>query len=74
MYAKWVNFQVLGWVIIALMLTILSSQVRVTTSMRLQNGRQVHVRSSTNAEPEQKKIYQVLNLPNRPGKTVKTFV
>lgn len=53
---------------------IMSSQVRVTTSMRLQDGRQVHIRSSTNAEPEQKEIHQALGFSNRPGKIVKTFV
>lgn len=53
---------------------MMSSQVRITTSMRLQDGRQVHIRSSTNAEPEQKKIYQALGFSNRPGKTIKTFI
>jgi len=53
---------------------IMSSQVRVTSTMRLQDGRQVHIRSTANAEPEQKEIYQILKLPNRPGHTIKTFV
>lgn len=50
------------------------TQVRVTTSMRAKDGRQLSVRSSTIAEPTQKDLYTALDISPRPGKTIKTFV
>jgi hypothetical protein len=49
----------------------LSVQRRVTTSLRRRDGRTVHVRKSTVAEPALLKIYQALNINPAPGGTKK---
>ena len=50
---------------------ILTVQCRVTSSMRRSDGRTVHVRKSTVAEPALMKIYQALNINHAPGGTKK---
>jgi hypothetical protein len=52
----------------------LASEGRVTTTLRLRDGRHVHLRQATPPEPEQRAIYQALGLPSLPGRTEKTFV
>ena len=49
----------------------LSVQRRVTSSMRRRDGRTLHIRKSTVAEPDLQKIYQVLKLNSAPGGTKK---
>jgi len=49
----------------------LSVQRRITTSLRRRDGRTVHVRKSTVAEPDLMKIYQALNINPAPGGTKK---
>jgi transposase len=49
----------------------LSVQHRVTSSMRRRDGRTIHIRKSTVAEPDLRKIYQALKLNPAPGKTKK---
>jgi hypothetical protein len=53
---------------------LLASQVRVTTTLRLRDGRQAHLRKATQPEPETRAIYQALGLPNLPGRTEKTVI
>jgi hypothetical protein len=50
---------------------ILSVQRRVTTSMRRRDGRTIHVRKSTVAEPALMAIYQALGINLAPGGTKK---
>ena len=52
----------------------MQSQVRVTTAMRLENGKQLRVRSTTCSETFHKKIYKALEISNCPGKTIKTII
>ena len=49
----------------------LSVQRRVTASLRRKDGRTLHVRKSTGAEPALMKIYQALNINPAPGGTKK---
>jgi transposase len=49
----------------------LSVQRRVTTSMRRRDGRTIHIRKSTNAEPDLQQIYKALKLNLAPGGTKK---
>lgn len=49
----------------------LSVQRRVTTSMRRKDGRTIHVRKSTVAEPALMKLYRVLGISPAPGGTKK---
>ena len=49
----------------------LAVQCRVTSSLRRRDGRTVHVRKSTVAEPALMKIYQALNINPAPGGTKK---
>lgn len=49
----------------------LSIQRRNTTSMRRSDGRSIHIRKSTSAEPDLMEIYKALNLNSAPGGTVK---
>lgn len=46
-------------------------QRRVTTSLRRKDGRTVHLRKSTLAEPELMTIYQALQINPAPGGTKK---
>ena len=49
----------------------LSIQHRNTTSMRRSNGRTIHLRKSTNAEPDLMEIYKALKLNSNPRGTIK---
>jgi transposase len=53
---------------------ILSVQRRVTASFRRRDGRTLHVRKSTVAEPELKAIYEALGLDTTPGETKKLII
>lgn len=58
----------------ALLRERLNAQVRVTASFRRPDGRALHVRKATQAEPEQAVIYQALALNPSPGGVTKTLV
>ena len=47
---------------------ILSGQIRVTACFRRADGRVIHIRRATRAEPRQRKIYGALGLDPEPGK------
>jgi transposase len=53
---------------------ILASQCRVTATFRRADGRILHVRKATRAEPEALAIYQALKLNPAPGGIVKMIV
>jgi transposase len=40
----------------------MSTQVRVTTSVKTQEGKQLHIRATTQPEPFHKKIFRALNI------------
>jgi len=48
----------------------LSNHVRITTSMKRDDGKIIHIRP----EMFHKRIYDALRLPHRPGKTVRTIL
>jgi len=52
----------------------LSTHVRITTTMKRDDGKMIHIRKSCRPEPFQIQIYDALNLPRRPGKTTKTIL
>ncbi|MEN6432966.1 MAG: transposase, partial [Smithella sp.] len=52
----------------------LSTHMRITTTMKRDNGKMIHIRKSTRSEPFHVQIYDALNLPHRPGKTIKTVL
>ncbi len=52
----------------------LSTHVRITTTMKRDDGKIIHIRKSTRPEPFHKKIYDALGLPSRPGVTIKTIL
>ena len=52
----------------------LATQVRITTTMKAKDGKMIHIRKSSRAELSHKTICDALNLPNQPGKTVKTIL
>jgi len=52
----------------------LAGQCRVTATFRRADGRTLHVRKATRAEPEALAIYQALNLNPAPGGIVKMIV
>jgi transposase len=53
---------------------ILESQCRITATFRRADGRTLHVRKATRAEPDALAIYQALNLNPAPGGIVKMIV
>jgi transposase len=52
----------------------LSTQVRITTTMKRKDNKVVHIRKSSKAEPSHQAIYDALNLLHKPGKIVKTIL
>ncbi len=54
--------------------TVLGRQMRVTATFARKDGRVLHVRKSTQPEPELKELYHQLNLPPLPGSVVKTLI
>ena len=47
---------------------------RLTVSMQCRNGSTVHVRKSAQPDPDQQRIYSLLNIKHHPGDTVKTTI
>lgn len=52
----------------------LSTQVRVTTTMKRKDGKVIRIRKSSKAEPSHQVIYDALNVAYQPGRTVKTVL
>jgi len=52
----------------------LLTQVRVSTTMRRKDGKIIHIRKSSKVEPSHQAIYDALNLPHQPGRTVKAIL
>ncbi len=52
----------------------LSSQVRITATVRRRDGRTVHVRKASRPEPAQVRILTALKLPANPGGTQQTLI
>ena len=53
---------------------IMSTQCRVTASFRRADGKVLHVRKATRAEPEQMSIYRALKVNPAPGGVSKTII
>ncbi len=49
----------------------LSTQVRITTTMKRKDGKVIRIRKSSKVEPSHQSIYDALNLPYQPGRTLK---
>jgi hypothetical protein len=54
--------------------TRLSSHERVSTILKREDGKVIHIRKSTKAEPQQREIYAALGLPQTIGKTQKAII
>ena len=52
----------------------LAGQDRVTVTLKRADGKTVHIRKTTRAEPRQQAIYDALGISDRPGRTEKTVV
>lgn len=52
----------------------LSTHMRITTTMKRDDGKMIHLRKSSQPEPFHVQIYDALNLPHRPGKTIQTVL
>jgi transposase len=52
----------------------LSTQVRITTTMKRKDNKLVHIRKSSKAEASHQLIYDALNLSYQPGRIVKTVL
>ncbi|MDI6704587.1 MAG: IS1634 family transposase [bacterium] len=53
---------------------LLSTHVRITTMMKRKDGKMIHIRKSCRPELFHKEIYDALNLPYQPGKTIKVIL
>jgi transposase len=51
----------------------LAGQDRLTVSLKRADGKTVHIRKATRAEPRQQAIYDALGISDRPGRTEKTI-
>ncbi len=54
--------------------TELSSQVRISTTMKRKDGKAVHLRKSSRAELSHRTIYEALKLSTQPGRLIKTIL
>lgn len=52
----------------------LSSHVRISTTLKQEDGKAVHIRKSSRAEQKHREIYDALGLPSQLGKTLKTTI
>jgi hypothetical protein len=52
----------------------LSTHLRITTTMKRDDGKVLHIRKSSRPEPFQRQIYDALHLSYRPGRTIKTII
>ncbi len=52
----------------------LEGQQRITATFRRDDGRSLHVRKTTRAEPPQQAIYDAIGIDPTPGATTKTVV
>ena len=52
----------------------LSTQVRITTTMKREDGKVIRIRKSSRAEAPHQAIYDALNLSYQPGRRVKTIL
>jgi len=52
----------------------LSTQIRVTTTMKRKDGTVIRIRKSSKAEPSHQLIYDALNVAYQPGRIVKTIL
>jgi transposase len=52
----------------------LSTQVRITTTMKREDNKVIHIRKSSKAEPPHQVIYDALHLAHQPGRIVKTIL
>jgi transposase len=52
----------------------LAGQDRVTIELKRADGKTLHIRKSTRAEPRQQVIYDALGISDRPGRTEKTII
>jgi len=51
----------------------MENQQRITASLQREDGRAVHIRKATRAEPHQKVLYDALGISPQPGSTQKTL-
>jgi transposase len=52
----------------------LENQQRITVSLKREDGKTLHIRKATRAEPHQKVIYDALGISPQPGQAQKTLV
>jgi len=52
----------------------LAGQDRVTVELKRADGKTLHIRKASRAEPRQQVIYQALGISDRPGRTEKTVI
>ena len=52
----------------------LSTHERISTTIKREDGKTIHIRKSSRPEPFHVQIYNALNLPHRAGKTIKTIL
>jgi transposase len=52
----------------------LATHMRITTTVKRDDGKVIHIRKSARPEPFHRKIYDALHLSHRPGKIMKTII
>ena len=54
--------------------TQLSSHMRISTTMKREDGKVIYIRKSSRPEPNHKEIYKAMDLPSQVGKTLKAIM
>jgi len=52
----------------------LATHARISTTIKRDDGKMIHIRKSSRPEPFHLQIYNALNLPHQAGKTIKTIL
>ncbi len=52
----------------------MENQQRVTVVLKREDGKTIHLRKATKAEPRQKEIYDALGISAQPGENQKTYM
>jgi hypothetical protein len=52
----------------------MENQQRITVVLRREDGKTIHLRKATNAEPRQSVIYKALEISAQPGGVKKTLI
>ncbi len=64
---EWLSFR-------ALLTRKVENQQRITVTLQREDGKTIHLRNATKAEPQQSDLYKMLGISEQPGGIKKTLI